>query len=751
MRKPLPIFITLAWGIVFLISTYQISFAQEDEDSFTLEEITVTSQKRTENVQDVPLAITVTNREQLERQQINAIVDLERITPALEINNPNRGPSGSGFIRGIGTVTEEVTATGSVAVVVDDVPGGDIPNPNVFDVERVEVLKGPQGTLFGQAASAGVINMVTVAPDLSGFSGNIHLEYADKGTLGSRFGQQLLRGAVNVPLSETSALRISAMGNIYEGIHENVYNNEEQKDRNYGVRARYLYEPSEKLTVNLIADYNRRRETGPRLFTILDVVPGSVADLSLQYAGITPKEGSQENYLEDDNKVLRQSKNYGISAQIDYTIADHTLTSITAYREQDNGPDHDIYIFFPPPISPFLNVPEDNTELDQFSQELRITSPANQTLEYVAGLYYFTSDKNVFGDGLYVDIWLPTVAGPNAPPIYINPVQGDGSDFNIGNDSIAAYGQLTWHLTDAASLFSGLRLSQQEISVTQTEHHSGVSGTLSDTDTDISWRIGGQYRFNPQLMAYASATSGYKPMMVSEGTLDASGIALDIPEIIKPEKPMSYEVGLKVSALKNRLAIDLNAYHNTVEDYQGNFCVPNASGGWQCVTKNLSEVVSKGFELELTGRPVRGLSLTSGLIYVSAEYPDGHIDAGGTDVGGEQLVNIPEWKYVLSGDYTMSLTESLLGYLAVGATYRSEAQKGDPASDAALGFHGYWDLGGQIGLRASDNAWSVSLWGRNLLNEYAPVIMVRAPDSRIQAVYMNKSFRQVGISLDYKF
>jgi len=698
----------------------------------------------------VPVAITVANKEQIERQQINDITDLDRITPALEFTNPDNGPSGGGQIRGIGTTDYTASSTGSVAVVIDDVPAGEIPNPNVFDVERVEVLRGPQGTLFGQAASAGVVNMVTVAPDPTEVSGDAHIEYADKDTLGSGFGQELFRGALNVPLTETSAVRISTMLNTYRGIHTNLYNNKDDELKSYGVRARYLYAPSDSLSIDLIADYNKKDQKGPRLFTLIDVVPGTYSAESAENAGVTVEEGNQDVYAPFTPR--KQDENFGFSARFDYSVSDYMLSSISAYREQNSGPNHESIFMYPAPFPILVDRPDNYIDADQFSQEFRITSPGGQTLEYVAGLYYSTFNKDVYGYGTDVSLWLPFAAhNPYVPPIYITVDEGGGSDYKAGNDSLAAYGHLTYNVTEAATMFAGLRLTRQTVDIKQTDHHTGATGSLSDEDNNVSWRFGGQYRFNPQVMAFASITQGYKPGHHSDGVLDETGTILDLPAIIKPEKPLSYEAGIKASALNNRMAVEFNVFHNTVDDYQGSVCTANEEGAWTCIAQNISEVVSKGFELDVIGRPAAGLSLTSGLIYVSAEYPDGYHDQAGDDIGGEQLVGVPEWKFVLSGDYTHSLTDTLLGYLAINGTYRTTYQNSLPMANEMAEVPGFWDLGGQIGVRASDNTWGVSLWGRNLLDEHVPVAIVTETEGQTAAIYGNKSFRQVGLSLDYRF
>ena len=183
-----------------------IAFAQQASSSSTsgeaLEEIVITAEKRPERLQDVPIAVTVVSNQQLADQNVTTIADLSRTAPALEMIQSFGGPGGGGQIRGIGTQSFSRSAEGAVGVVVDGVSQGNLNINNIFDVARVEVLRGPQGTLFGLTSSAGVINMVTNAPDPTKFETIWHAVYADKGTAGSEFGQDTVQGVVNLPLEQ---------------------------------------------------------------------------------------------------------------------------------------------------------------------------------------------------------------------------------------------------------------------------------------------------------------------------------------------------------------------------------------------------------------------------------------------------------------------------------------------------------------------------------------------------------------------
>jgi len=195
--------------LVAICSSSSVALAQQAAaaNEAPLAEIVVTAEKRAEKIQDVPIAVTVVTGQQLADQHIYSIADLARTTPALEMVQAFGGPGGGGQIRGIGTNSFSPTAEGAVGIVVDGVPQGNINITNLFDMQRVEVLKGPQGTLFGLTSSAGVINMVTAAPDPTKFMVSAHVDYSDDGRFGSNFGEQTERVVLNAPLSSIAALR----------------------------------------------------------------------------------------------------------------------------------------------------------------------------------------------------------------------------------------------------------------------------------------------------------------------------------------------------------------------------------------------------------------------------------------------------------------------------------------------------------------------------------------------------------------
>jgi outer membrane receptor protein involved in Fe transport len=258
------------------LALYAAETAASDD---TLGEIIVTAEKRAESVQSVPVSITVLPSEELARQGVQTIADLSRMSASLEFTASSAAPGGGAFIRGIGT--ESVggdTTTASVSVVLDGVVLGNTNVTDIFDVSRVEVLKGPQGTLFGSSVSAGVISLVTNAPDPSAMSATVSAEYG-AGDLGSQYDRRSLRAVLNLPLTADSAVRISLHSDDNSNVFYNPYQNVQSDNPDNGARIRYLLKATDALTFNVIADYNKSNSTGAPVLLYRDTLPATGAGL----------------------------------------------------------------------------------------------------------------------------------------------------------------------------------------------------------------------------------------------------------------------------------------------------------------------------------------------------------------------------------------------------------------------------------------------------------------------------------------
>jgi iron complex outermembrane receptor protein len=720
-------------------------------------DIIVTAQRKAEKVTEVPISITVANQAQLERQQVNTVNDLSRVAPSLEIQQaPGQNTGGGGAIRGIGTQTFSAGAVASVGVVVDQVSQGNANISDLFDVSRIEVLKGPQGTLFGLTTSAGVINITTNAPDPSGFSARVRTELSNAGTAGSKFGNQVIQGVVNIPLASNAAIRVSGVTNLRQGVNKNALTGDYNDNDRYGMRGRLLWEPTERLTVNLIGDYTKSRaENGGDFFTFVQTSgPGTALGGLLQDStgitarlascGVTPGEGNQK-YCSDSSYVGR-TENYGGSLQLDYEADPFTLTSVTAYRKSsETGLAAATNVFRGDPLELQVGNGAVNRKLSLFTQELRVSSPADQFLEYTAGVFYSNQKQTRDPESLSVSV-VPF------PGLTIPIVRNPGADLDIQDESLAVFGQGTFHLSPRLRLIAGGRYTTDRLSMDRYDYFTPAdpfSRTILDVQK-FSWRLGAQYDLDRDMMIYATASRGFKGGQIAIPSAPAK------PFVVLPEIPMAYEAGLKTTLFGGWVA-DLSVFYQKIKNFQAQQCTVDSTAVISCVQTNINGVKSRGAEINFFGKVFEGLSLNTGFIYAKATYPGGFIGTDGTNIGGSQLAYAPKYKFTLSGEYEAPVAGRLNGFVAADTVWKSRVRY-EANSNSLTTFRSHWLMGGRIGLRTDDNRYSVAIFGRNLFNVHEPSLMqsdfpytTDQGEQNIGAIYGTQSFRQVGISFDAKF
>jgi iron complex outermembrane receptor protein len=745
-----------------------------------LQEIVVTAEKREEKLQDVPIAITVVNQQQLKDENVTTLADLSRTAPSLEIIQSFGGPGGGGQIRGIGTQSFTRSAEGAVGVVVDGVSQGNLNINNLFDVGQVEVLRGPQGTLFGLTSSAGVLNISTNAPDPSGYSSDWHLLYAHKGTAGSEFGQETAQGVVNIPISGNSALRVSGSLDDNIGVQRNNFDNTDGRVNNYALRARYLLN-ADALTVNVIADYQRIIQDGAQggsiaSFTYVTADPTLTAQLAA--CGITPGFGNQDRCA--DHLQLFYDTAYGLSAQADYRFESATLTSITAYRRDENGPAYqDIQAL--PTANPQLFSGGGLGASRQWSEELRVASNAGAMLEYTAGVFFsnylalgYPSAAGSFFD---IQLLIPGVPVPIEAP-------GTGPSPTLTQTSLAsqaAFAHLQYHATDALSFILGARFTREEVTDyssplgLQPGSAGNTGSTALDKDQDnVSGVVGIQYKLSPQWTTYGTVTRGYKGPQAQAAGAPGSGVAA---ELIPAEIPLAFELGVKGSVLDGRLGTDFSLFDTRVQNYQGQTCALTAQGVLVC-NPNSFNVTTRGVEVDFYGKPLTNLSINGGYIFDQARYPAGYtgldpnnLNGGTTYMGGLQIVGVPENKFTFSTDYTIPLG-AVSAFVGADTVYKSAIRLGYSASPEFV-FPSSWNVGLRGGVRTSDNKFGLTLFARDVNNSHEPITLFGGPAFTgppppaglpffFNPAYPNghisgvsgwvgaQSLREVGLSLDLK-
>ncbi len=668
----------------------------------------------------------------------------------------------------------------------------------LYDVARVEVLSGPQGMLFGKNASAGVVNIVTASPDPTQRALMFH---SDVGS----FNFHRERITANVPLTDDSAIRVSAYNSFSDTPVRTLLLRDGDRGYSYenGIRGRFLWKATPTLSINLIGDYERSGGSGTSnaVFGIVD--PSTPLAATLAACGVTPGLRNRDNCSDSSSSLAQRSERYGVSGQIDLSLGAYTLTSITANRWYNLG---DFNYVGPSPDSDLLPTNILNTNLSAtnyktFSQEMRIASPTGQTVEFVAGGFYsdtHSTDRVTQAGGLgFLTLpGLPTLptyqvanlltTGTFTSPFNATTQFGRQTTIAFQQSSLAAFGQATINVTDRLSFIAGARYTDEKLRIAiVSPGPAGISAlgfayfpafsaafpnlTQTVNTENFSWRLGVRYEFSRSLSAYATASRGYKGPAVNDQAVLGSGIS----PVIKPEFPMYYEAGVKGSFVNGRLLATLALFHNKVKDFQTSIYVPPSGtvAAGVFAQGNAPYILAKGVELALVGKPTRGLTLNVGVLYNDTSYsPDflvpcstsqtpgvGSCSAAGTTSPTKHLANDPVWRIVAGGEYAHHLSGNVTGFGQADFVYESAYDYGstfDPNTRRSDNHQ----LGARLGIRDEKRGWGISVFVRNLLNEYHPTIQ---PDplggfnlGGGKSYYMTPStadFRTFGGTVDLRF
>ncbi|QQV79108.1 TonB-dependent receptor [Sphingomonas aliaeris] len=730
-------------------------------------DIIVTANKREERLQDVPISVTVLSGDQLVKQNITQVTDLTRSTPALN----TAGPFGALSIRGVGSLSFARSAEGSVGIVVDGVALANTSSnpPQLFDVARVEVLEGPQGTLFGRNSSAGVVNIVTNAPNFTTLSLSAHADIATR-------NQYIAQAVVNVPIAANAGLRVSG---AYSQSPQNQYNRFDDsylRTRGRSGRARFLWEPTPDIAINLIGDYSKFTVKGGVPWTVYTSTPGSLLSRRLASCGVTVGLENQQGCTDGGNDTATEV--YGFSGQVDATIGGLTLTSISAYRSYQSfayRTDVDSV-----PVNR-LNTNSSPTNVRNFSQEFRLTSPKGGLIDYVGGLYYFDSKLdgvNTQNGNILADLPLigacPFGASAFLASLCARPAGQIQTTSSI-TTSYAAFANATINLSPALRVLLGARYGHEDVAARTTAvlvpgaltgilGIAPINGTIEDTY--FSYRVGAQFDMTRDVMLYGTYTKGYKGPSVNDQTGGGA-----IPLLVQPEIPHASEIGVKADLFDRRLTASIAGYYNRVDNFQAQFFNPSVSA---FIFGNAPKLVTKGVSVSLLGRPMRGLTLNAGVLYNDAKYGNGYLVAcsqGQTaaqgcttvgtgrvdDAGGNRLIGAPKWKVTGFGEYATTLSGAVQGFVQADMAYTSrinfEAAYSPLATNRAAAI-----FGARIGLRTDDNRYGIAVFGRNLFDTYRPVVRFATPTAQQQLdpqsfaqISGPESRRTIGVSLDAKF
>ncbi|KSB90444.1 hypothetical protein AS593_13260 [Caulobacter vibrioides] len=734
--------------------------AQPASGVTSLDAIIVTATKRAQRLQDVPVAVTAVSGQALEKSNFREASDIQYLAPNVTFSSTNPVSNGGGYqIRGVGTQSYDSGVEQTVGLVVDGVIIGLPRDPGAAgfaDVERVEVLRGPQGTLFGKNASAGVIQIVTKNPRLEQTSGELNLSYGER-------DETIARGVANLPLGTKAAIRLSGFYSSQDGAipyvvrKDGAVGDREAK----GLRAKVLVQPTDALTITVAADYQEAFARDAPIIESLGINPR----YNNLFAGFAQKPGKDAYVSFQDGDWKADTAVRGISGQADYKVGDFTLTSITAYRASEMTQLTDIDHA---PIDIF-NYSDGGLDSDQFTQEFRITSPSGGKLEYVAGLYYLKTE--VKGWTTQKGDFLKFSTGNAAMPpavLYGERLQTSRTE------SYAAYGQATYALSEVFKLIGGLRYTNDEVYgdlVVRAVPGYFSYGTLlpykgTVSADNVSGRVGVQFQPSRDLMAYATYATGYK------------GPAIDSLngqiKRVSPETVESWEAGVKSTLWEGRMTLNASIYRSDFTDFQAQ-ALDLTSATPRLGLTNAGLMRAQGIEVETSIRLAQGLTVGGSVSYSDAQFKDytgvcytgqpistttgqgcyllpGSTGTYVANYAGARLTNAPKWSYNANLAYERPVGADLKLDASANWSWRDDSYA--ITADPKAMVKAYGMLNANIGIGRDNGAWRLGLYARNLLDKrfYAPypsLTLINA--GGYEKIVSPDAFRTVGAKLSLSF
>ena len=665
-----------------------------------LDEIIVTAQKRDETAQEVPISLVALSGRSIEAQGIQDIADLADSIAGLSIVSIAPG-SNSFAARGITTLGGSLETNSAVGYYVDEVPvsaSGQGPEFALWDVERVEVLRGPQGTLFGEGSMGGTIRVITMKPDLAEFGARVEGSLA---TIEDGGGSNSLRAMLNIPIvAGKFGLRLLAGAIDEDGwidvpdLGEKDANTREQLD----VRLAARWKPSDVATIDLsfmretLETGTEYTSTSPRLMQPTDALPGA----------------GPAGYLAPTDTTTQNA-----NVTVSYDFAAATLVSATSYFDYKSDWIIDLTPFVPLFFGPAtggtaFNPPHADSTL--WSQEIRLASSGESRLKWTVGAFYKKSERL---DERGFQFNLLNAFG--VPGFNLNDVSRtrDTSD----SESYSLFGEIDYAFTDDWSVQIGLRYYEDDrdyrfLQLTDSLVFGAMAGTslqASGSDSDVAPKISFSWKPNEDVHVYAKAAKGFR----SGGTNGDSERSALVPADYSAEELWSYEVGAKTSLAPNVVA-NLGLYYNDWTNLQLPFITPD---GLFPFTANAGSARALGGEFELSATlPVQGLKATVSLAYTDAEITEQVENAVGGIVArkGNRIPITPEWTSNLGLDYRRAVGGSLFAVARANWAHRSKTYSDAENTDFQINGN-YDQVYASLGL--AGDGWSADLFADNLFDE----------------------------------
>ncbi|MFZ2869812.1 TonB-dependent receptor [Zavarzinia sp.] len=715
--------------------------------------VVVTAPAPGEDQGEPPLSKSVADSEEVEDAEGDLMRLVGRMPNAIAVSSSLRNSTIA--IRGIGAVPATESQDNPNGLYVDGIY---YPRPaslsfDMFDLERVELIRGPQDILFGRNTVAGALNVLTARPS---FEPGAEISLS----IGSdRYFRAT--GMVTGPVSDTLALRLSVSHAEREGAVENINPGSEAADRlngtnDYGLRAQMLWEPTDDFSLRIVADRSEQdidccvQLPGQNIETQADGsdFPDNSRERQLGVGYTEPTDGARRRQTDVNARVEAQAHQGGVLSEATWYLPDYKLTSLTAWRSQAYAPrtDSDYTALA------VLNQFGVSYDQEQFSQDLRLASTGRRVVDHVFGLQAFwqhvdsLQDQEFGADAASILIvpTLPPLLGPLLEPAIRAAIDGLHvyQASSVDTASVAAFGQATWNITDDTALSAGLRYTLERKSGEFRQYLEGGGGNLPDpiaslvrdqiarpdawrdsrTDGGLSARISLAHQISEGVSAYVSYARGGKP-----GGINFAALSPGPGREVAAETADTAELGVRTRLLGGRLSVDGTLYWTELRDYQA---VKFDRDTLASYLSNVGRVRSRGAEIDAALQISPALGIRASLAYNETEiqsYPDApcppdvHVSSGEAcvvNLAGHELEGAPRWTAAVGFDYTRPLGswrgDDLEGFIGGDFNYVS-AYKTEASSDyTRVKGRGITNL--KVGLRSADRRWSLALWANNLFD-----------------------------------
>ena len=724
------------------LSISSTAYAQDAAEDEGVDVIIVTANKVEQNVQDVPIAITAISGDRLEQSGVGSLENIGKLAPSITFRKGNTNANSALFLRGVGTITFSAAVEPSVSTVVDGIvlSRNGQAFADLIDLERIEVLRGPQGTLFGKNASAGLVSLISKG-GTDEFEADLRAEYFEG-------DEYKLKGSVSGPLADNLSARLTGFYGSYDGNITNINggrNNQVNGYEQYGARGILDYEGG-IARVRVIADYFQAKNDC--CAEITGISRGATLDAELGLPAVA--QGENQRFINQDLVTESLDKQWSLTASLDLDVlSDHTLSVVTGYRNWENTEIRD-GDFLPRATSAGLQLHDLGTvRTQQTSAEIRLASDQSQDFVYQVGGFLFISNNQQ--DFTRTSVVCPNSTQPavasGARPCNLNdlvntniPTATSFSDVDVTN--WAFFGQATYNLTEQLSFTAGLRYTQDHLDFNHFRAPGvdartglpaagagvaafgaggnpagtpvpGPGGNLSTNGTvtnNLSGKASIQFKPNDDLLFYGSFTRGYKGPAFN---VFFNHTAPNNAPAVDAEISDAFEVGLKSEFWDRRIQLNIAGFLATYDGFQANNFIEIAPTIFITNLANAGTVRTQGIEVDGIIKPFEGLTVRGAVAYTDAKVREFNASPGGVADArnGTRLPLAPKWSWNAGADYETPIGDAANFFIGTNYAYTgsqfSELGQGGP-----LDSYGIWNA--SVGISDIDENYRLTFHARNI-------------------------------------